>query len=44
MSYFKILFFTCSIKPNFPFLRDHNENKAFTALFCVLLAISLSSF
>ena len=28
-----LFFFTFSIKPNFLFLRDHNENKDFAALF-----------
>ena len=33
MSYFKTFLFTLSIKPNFLFLREYNENKVFTAFF-----------
>ena len=39
-----LFFFTLSIKPNFLFLRDHNENKDFTALFCVIPAKTFNSF
>ena len=37
MFYFLIFFFfTFSKKPNFILLSDHNENKSFTALNCVI--------
>ena len=35
--------FTFSIKTNFLFLRDHNQIKSITALFCVIPAKTLHS-